>query len=144
MEQTADHYHWDTGAAIERRERNQFAARSDAAEPTARESEPLLYSRLDGTRSADRFGGGHAHAGLMIYQGDQWPDRYRGNLFMVNLLGQRVNTDIVERRGCGYVGRHGLDFCRSADPWFQGIEILAHRTAALSRRLVRSRRVPWK
>jgi putative membrane-bound dehydrogenase-like protein len=125
MGQTADHYHWDTGPAIERRERNRMAAHSDAAEPTARDSEPLLYSRFDGTRSADRFGGGHAHAGLMIYQGDQWPDRYRGNLFMVNLLGQRVNTDILERRGCGYVGRHGLDFCRSADPWFQGIEILA-------------------
>ena len=28
-------------------------------------------------------GGGHAHAGCMIYLGDNWPDRYRNGVFML-------------------------------------------------------------
>ena len=25
------------------------------------------------------LGGGHAHCGLMLYQGDNWPAKYRGS-----------------------------------------------------------------
>ena len=55
-------------------------------------------------------GGGHAHVGCMIYLGDNWPDRYRGGVFMCNLHGNRINHDILERNGSSYVARHGKDF----------------------------------
>ncbi len=60
-------------------------------------------------------GGGHAHAGAMIYLGGAWPDQYRTTIFMNNIHGQRVNTDILERRGSGFVGHHGKDFLLSFD-----------------------------
>ncbi len=66
-------------------------------------------------------GGGHAHSGCMIYLGDNWPAEYRGNAFMVNIHGQRLNRDVLERAGSGYVARHAADFAQSKDPWFRGL-----------------------
>ena len=68
-------------------------------------------------------GGGHAHAGAMIYLGDNWPDSYRNSIFMCNIHGTRVNNDILVRKGAGYVGKHGADFLFSADPWFRGLNL---------------------
>jgi putative membrane-bound dehydrogenase-like protein len=73
----------------------------------------------------DVLGGGHAHAGALIYQGDNWPASYRGSIFMHNIHGRRVNRDVLERRGSGYVGRHGADLLRSDDPWYRGVSILS-------------------
>jgi putative membrane-bound dehydrogenase-like protein len=100
MRQTADHVHWDTAEVW-----------SD-------------IRKLGVTPTTDRAGGGHAHSGLMFYLGDNWPDRYRDTLFTVNLHGRRLNNDILERRGSGYVGRHGADFLKSADPWFRALELI--------------------
>jgi hypothetical protein len=66
-------------------------------------------------------GGGHAHAGAMVYLGDNWPDRYRNGVFMCNIHGNRVNHDILERRGSGYVAHHGKDFLLANDTWFRGL-----------------------
>jgi putative membrane-bound dehydrogenase-like protein len=63
------------------------------------------------------LGGGHAHAGGMVYLGDNWPADYRGAILMFNLHGHRVNLDRLERSGSGYVGRHGPDFLLANDPW---------------------------
>ena len=43
-------------------------------------------------------GGGHAHAGAMIYLGgDDWPAEYRDSIFMNNIHGARTNTDRLQR-----------------------------------------------
>jgi putative membrane-bound dehydrogenase-like protein len=68
-------------------------------------------------------GGGHAHAGAMVYLGDNWPAEYRNRLFLCNLHGNRVNQDLLERRGSGYVARHGPDFLFADDPWFRGLAL---------------------
>ncbi|MCA9191962.1 MAG: DUF1080 domain-containing protein [Planctomycetales bacterium] len=68
-----------------------------------------------GNGKSDEAGGGHAHAGAMIYQGGAWPKEYAGALFMNNIHGQRLNVDILEPRGSGYVGRHGPDFLLTGD-----------------------------
>jgi putative membrane-bound dehydrogenase-like protein len=73
---------------------------------------------------SDAMGGGHAHAGMMVYLGDSWPQDYRGKLFMNNIHGQRVNMDIPERDGSGYVGRHGADFINFNDKWSQTLNLL--------------------
>jgi putative membrane-bound dehydrogenase-like protein len=71
----------------------------------------------------NEFGGGHAHAGAMIYLGDNWPDEYRGNLFTINIHGQRLNRDAFAQRGSGVVASHRPDPVLSTDPWFRGLEV---------------------
>jgi putative membrane-bound dehydrogenase-like protein len=68
-------------------------------------------------------GGGHAHSGCMIYLGDNWPKEYRGNVFTLNIHGQRLNRDKLAREGSGYVAQHAPDFAFSKDPWFRGIGV---------------------
>ncbi len=97
IDQHADHYHWDTG-------------------------KPWTDSR-EGKGEHGKRGGGHAHTGLMIYLGDNWPDRYRNGLFTLNFHGRRVNHDRLERHGSGYIGRHQPDLLFSDDLWFRGIEL---------------------
>jgi putative membrane-bound dehydrogenase-like protein len=70
-----------------------------------------------------KAGGGHAHAGAMVYLGDNWPDGYRNHVFMCNLHGNRVNQDVLERRGSGYVAHHGPDFLMANDSWFRGLAL---------------------
>ena len=91
----ADHWHFDTGGGWQK-------------------------SR-DG--AANDLGGGHAHSGLMIYLGDDWPEEYRGRLLTWNFHGRRVNQELLEREGSGYVGRHGRDMLLSHDPFFRGMEL---------------------
>jgi putative membrane-bound dehydrogenase-like protein len=92
-------------------------------------SDHLHWAGGDWTRSRggkgehDVLGGGHAHAGCMVYLGDNWPKKYRNTLFTANIHGNRVNNDLVERAGSGYVGRHGDDFLRANDEWFRGVAI---------------------
>ena len=72
IEQTADHFHWDLG------------------EPhTAAGQNKGLSS------GTDAAGGGHAHTGLMIYQGGNWPDKFRNTLFTANFHGRRLNNDTI-------------------------------------------------
>ncbi len=59
----------------------------------------------------------------MVYLGDNWPDEYRNGVFMCNLHGNRINHDILERKGSGYVANHGKDFMFANDPWFRGLAI---------------------
>jgi putative membrane-bound dehydrogenase-like protein len=70
------------------------------------------HARNDSSGAA---GGGHAHCGAMIYLGGTWPDEYRGRIFMNNIHGQRLNTDILQRKGSGFVGSHGPDFLLTGD-----------------------------
>jgi putative membrane-bound dehydrogenase-like protein len=74
-----------------------------------------------GNGRSDAAGGGHAHAGLMVYQGDNWPAEYRNKIFIGNIHGQRINVDIPEPKGSGYVGKHGPDFLNFNDTWSQVI-----------------------
>lgn len=65
-------------------------------------------------------GGGHAHAGAMIYLGgDSWPKEYQGNIFMNSINGARVNVDYLKRSGSGYTATHGDDFLLTNDSWSQ-------------------------
>jgi hypothetical protein len=98
MESCADHFHWAGGDWTS--SRGGLGAHSDT-------------------------GGGHAHAGALVYLGDNWPDAYRNHLFTCNLHGNRVNQDVLERRGSGYVAHHGKDFLLANDPWFRGLTLLA-------------------
>ncbi len=101
IEQTADHFHWDTGAE---------------------KWSDLRDKPMSGL--TDQLGGGHAHVGCLIYQGGTWPAEYHNVLLTCNLHGRRINVDKLVRDGCGYTGKHAPDFLKVKDPWFRGIEIL--------------------
>lgn len=73
--------------------------------------------------ASDDLGGGHAHAGLLIYQGDSFPAEYRGQLFMNNIHGARINMDVPERAGSGFVAHHGADFIKFNDKWSQIVNL---------------------
>lgn len=73
---------------------------------------------------SDAVGGGHAHAGLLVYQGDSFPQEYRGQIFMNNIHGARINMDIPERAGSGFVGKHGADFANFNDRSSQVLNLL--------------------
>lgn len=100
IEQTADHFHWDTGA----------------------EKWSDIRGGISGKTSD--LGGGHAHVGMLIYQGGLWPKEYHGAVMTCNLHGNRINVDRLERLGCGYVGKHAPDFMQAQDTWFRGIDLL--------------------
>jgi putative membrane-bound dehydrogenase-like protein len=70
-----------------------------------------------GNLSSSSTGGGHAHAGVLIYQGGAWPDEYRGKMFMGNIHGHRLNMDILKPKGSGFVASHGPDFLLANDAW---------------------------
>jgi len=91
----ADHYHYDRGG--------KWSESRDGA--------------------ANAFGGGHAHIGMMIYQGKEWPERFHDRLFTLNMHGRRTNVERLDREGSGYVGRHEPDVFLMGDEWFRGIDI---------------------
>ncbi len=118
MPQIADHYHFDKGKE----------AWSDV--------------RKGVSKTTDAAGGGHAHCGLMIYYGENWPREYRGDFFTINLHGRRLNRDTVHEEepktarerarrafrsgqptGASYVLHHGEDLCFFGDEWFRGIDL---------------------
>ncbi|MEM1069820.1 MAG: family 16 glycoside hydrolase, partial [Planctomycetota bacterium] len=68
-----------------------------------------------GNSKSDSAGGGHAHAGAMIYLGDQWPETYRNQLFMNNIHGQRLNVESLNPNDSGYIGSHRPDFLLTGD-----------------------------
>jgi len=100
IDQTADHFHWDT-----REEWSKI--REIGVSPTTSQA-----------------GGGHAHCGMMIYLGDNWADSYRNSMFTVNYHGKRLNNDVIERQGASYTAHHRPDFMTVGDPWFRGIDLL--------------------
>ncbi len=101
MEQTADHFHWDTKEAW-----------SD-------------IRKLGVTDTTSAAGGGHAHSGLMIYQGNNWPKQYHGKAFTVNLHGRRLNCDRLERHEAGFTAKHEPDLLSTGDPWFRAIDLIS-------------------
>ncbi len=100
IEQTADHFHWDTG------------------------SEKWSDIRTGISNKTLELGGGHAHVGMLIYQGGTWPKEYHGAMLTCNLHGNRINMDKLVREGCGYTGKHAPDFMKAKDKWFRGIDLL--------------------
>jgi putative membrane-bound dehydrogenase-like protein len=76
-----------------------------------------------GNERSDSAGGGHAHCGLMIYQGGAWPEKYRGKMFMGNIHGHRLNMDVLKRKGSGFVASHGPDFLLANDAWARFINM---------------------
>ena len=64
-----------------------------------------------------------AHGGARFYLADQFPEKYRGKLFMCNIHLHGVLTDELERKGSGYTAKHGEEFCMSNDAQWLGFNM---------------------
>lgn len=95
MSQHADHFHYDTNLHWGR---SRYGAAND-------------------------FGGGHAHVGMAIYQGDHFPVEWRNRLFTWNQHGRRLNRERLKREGSGYTGVHETDVFENSNEWFRGMEV---------------------
>ena len=84
-----------------------------------------------GNGKSDTAGGGHAHAGLAILQHPSWPANLRGGVIMGNIHGSRINMDILEEKGSGYVGHHGADFINFNDKASQIVDIREDRDGSV-------------
>jgi putative membrane-bound dehydrogenase-like protein len=62
-----------------------------------------------------------AYAGLCIYDADQFPEDYRGKLFMGNLHGSAINIDTLTRNGSTYTQHSEPDFLAANDKWFMPV-----------------------
>lgn len=99
---------------------------------------PYVYSNIDtiadhlhyigttphsGNAVSDAAGGGHAHSGLLIYNGDNFPEEYRGRAMFFNIHGQRINQENLVPEGSGYVAKHLPDFLKTHDKNFTGVAL---------------------
>lgn len=62
-----------------------------------------------------------AYSGICVYQGDQWPEKYKGTLLMGNIHANRLNHDRVEAKGSSFVAHDLGDFLISNDGWFRPV-----------------------
>jgi putative membrane-bound dehydrogenase-like protein len=117
-------YHMIQGGRFERQAGQHFNAYTyDDIKTIAQHRHWIGATPHAGNNRSDAAGGGHAHAGAMIYLGGAWPEQYRNQLFMNNIHGARLNVDKITPRGSGYVGDRAPDFLRANDSWSQIINL---------------------
>ncbi len=117
-------YHIAQGGRYERQAGQHFNPYTyDDIKTMADHRHYLGFNPHGGNGRSDAAGGGHAHAGAMIYLGDSWPAEYRGSLFMNNIHGARLNRDVLKPNGSGFVGSHAADFLLANDSWSQIVHL---------------------
>src|SRR4051812_47153520 len=63
--------------------------------------------------------GSTAIDGISIYNDDLWPEEFRGNIFIGDVMTSRVYRDRVVERGSTSVARAMPDLVSTSDPWFK-------------------------
>ncbi|MFO0944399.1 MAG: PVC-type heme-binding CxxCH protein [Planctomycetota bacterium] len=62
-------------------------------------------------------------AGIVHYSADQFPEAYRGTLFIGNPVTGRINHDQLEQHGSSYRAVENPDFLSCEDPWFRPVDL---------------------
>ena len=61
--------------------------------------------------------------GISFYAADQFPESYRGTIFIGNVVTNRINHDRIEWHGSSPKGIEQPDFVWSEDNWFHPVDI---------------------
>jgi putative membrane-bound dehydrogenase-like protein len=69
------------------------------------------------------FQGGHVTVGGTVYQGDSFPERFRGKYIAADLLGHAVYWHDLEPHGATFHSAHGGDLLRADDTWFAATDL---------------------
>ncbi len=78
---------------------------------------PYAFGFFDHAPHTD-FRGGHVTVGGIIYQGDNWPARFKDKYIAGDLLGHAVQWHAVEPFGSTVRTIHGGEVLKSNDTWF--------------------------
>jgi putative membrane-bound dehydrogenase-like protein len=62
-----------------------------------------------------------AYCGICIYQGDQFPEEYRGHVFVGNIHQNAVNHDRLSPNGSSFKATAEKDFLTTSDGWFRPV-----------------------
>ena len=62
-----------------------------------------------------------AYSGVQIYQGDQYPEEYRGTILMGNIHDNAVHQDRLTPVGASFKASFIRDFVRANDGWFRPV-----------------------
>jgi putative heme-binding domain-containing protein len=75
--------------------------------------------------------GSTAIAGVVNYSAEEFPEEYRGTVFIGNVVTNRLNHDTVEWHGSSPKGILQPDFLVSDDPWFRPVYTIQGPDGAL-------------
>ncbi len=75
--------------------------------------------------------GSTALAGLVYYTGQQFPEAYRNNFFIGDVVTSRISRNSVSFEGSTPVSRFEENFLLSDDPWFRPVDIKVGPDGAL-------------
>lgn len=64
-----------------------------------------------------------AHGGARVYQSDAFPASQQGRIFMANIHEHAVLSDVLERRGSGFIAHHGDDFMLANNAQWIGFSV---------------------
>jgi putative membrane-bound dehydrogenase-like protein len=64
-----------------------------------------------------------AHGGARVYQSDAFPQSQVGRIFMANIHEHAVLSDVLVRKGSGFVARHGDDFMMANNAHWIGFSL---------------------
>lgn len=81
---------------------------------------PYVYSDI---RTIADHSHRSAHGGARIYQSDAYPEDQKGRIFMANIHEHAVLSDILERKGSGFVGKHGDEFLMANNAQWVGFSM---------------------
>lgn len=88
---------------------------------------PTLGTPHDGLGFAppmmSHYHGSTGIAGIACYAADQFPEAYRGTLFIGNPVTGRINHDRIEWRGSSARAIELPDFVSCGDPWFRPVDL---------------------
>ncbi len=69
----------------------------------------------------DHYHQKRAYCGIHYFDGDAYPEEYRGKLYMGNIHGNAINVDSLTRDGSTYRGHGEPDFLSANDAWFMPV-----------------------
>lgn len=64
-----------------------------------------------------------AHGGARIYQSDAFPEIHKDRLFMANIHEHAVLSDVLEKKGSGFIAHHGDDFLQANNAQWLGFSM---------------------
>ena len=83
---------------------------------------PHAYGYLEHVPHTN-FQGGHVSVGGIVYQGDAFPDSFRGKYIAADLLGHGVHWHDIHVRGSTVTTAHGGELLAANDTWFAPTDV---------------------
>ena len=79
----------------------------------------------------DHGHGSTAISGVGYYTGHQFPEEFRNNIFVGNVMTSRINRDSLQWQGSTAKAQEMTDFLKCSDPWFRPVDIQVGPDGAL-------------